>query len=438
MASMRNWLHGGSLDGQALDSTTTPAPIESERDKRRVAVVHCKAGKGRSGSMTCSYLISQEGWTVEDAMNRFTERRMRPMFGAGVSIPSQVRWISYVDRWTKHGKVYRDRPIEILEIHTWGLRDGVKVEVEAFIEDGKKISVFHTFKRDERVIVEGDAPGGGGWSDMVRDIAGMAAATQTGDDKAKQKDMNEAVHAEEDRSLKAATNAEAPPLIQGGNHRAETGLSQASTNSNKDGKNDEPGGKAVIFRPREPILIPHNDVNIAVERRNRTHKSLGLTMVSAVGHVWFNTFFEGQGPEQGGKANDSGIFCIEWDAMDGIKGSIRKGSRALDRLAVVWRAADTQQDSKLGEEIIQPAQGQSVPQVAAADWKGPADGDDLSHIKDLGLRVQNEQSADVTRANSVRSNLESEDKKPAEDDAGSIAGVKSSGPSGEELVEDKK
>ncbi|KAK1907553.1 hypothetical protein P3342_005880 [Pyrenophora teres f. teres] len=39
MASMRNWLH---------------------EKPGRVAVVHCKAGKGRSGTASCSYLISEE------------------------------------------------------------------------------------------------------------------------------------------------------------------------------------------------------------------------------------------------------------------------------------------------------------------------------------------------------------------------------------------
>ena len=81
MASMRNWLKDSEEDGH-------------------VVVVHCKAGKGRSGTMACSYLISEEGWTPENAMQRFTERRMRPGFGVGISIPSQQRWIRYVDRWT--------------------------------------------------------------------------------------------------------------------------------------------------------------------------------------------------------------------------------------------------------------------------------------------------------------------------------------------------
>jgi hypothetical protein len=158
MASMRNWLHGEELnndgEGGPVSSGKRRLSLKSEEKRRqetkdkRVVVVHCKAGKGRSGTVSCSYLISEEGWTPEDALARFTARRMRPRFGAGVSIPSQLRTISYVDRWTKGGKKYFDRPIEIMEIHVWGLRDGVKVDISGFADEGKRIEVLHTFSRE--------------------------------------------------------------------------------------------------------------------------------------------------------------------------------------------------------------------------------------------------------------------------------------------------
>ena len=136
MASMRDWLKG------------------LEKPVGRVVVVHCKAGKGRSGSVACSYLVSEEGWKVNDALARFTERRMRSGFGAGVSIPSQLRWIGYVDRWANHQKLYVERQIEILEVHAWGLRDGVKVAIEGFIDEGKIIKTFHVFSKSERISMD--------------------------------------------------------------------------------------------------------------------------------------------------------------------------------------------------------------------------------------------------------------------------------------------
>jgi protein-tyrosine phosphatase len=145
MASMRNWLHGDEEQEKS----------SSDKSNRRVAVVHCKAGKGRSGTVACSYLISQEGWSRSEALRRFTERRMRAGFGEGVSIPSQLRYVRYVDEWTnKMNKQYVERPVEIVELHVWGLRDGVKVAVDGYIEDGRQIKCFHTFIREEKVVIE--------------------------------------------------------------------------------------------------------------------------------------------------------------------------------------------------------------------------------------------------------------------------------------------
>lgn len=187
LASMRNWLSGNDLDADVSDvaqhkSKLTTQVLDALKNKKneRVVVVHCKAGKGRSGTMACSYLIAECGWTSDKAIARFTERRMRPNFGPGVSIPSQLRWLTYVDRWTKGGKKYIDREVEILEIHMWGLRNGVKLAVEGYVDQGKKIKVFHTFSKRERQIVEGNAPGGSGMMDMMYEMAGYGQDSTTG------------------------------------------------------------------------------------------------------------------------------------------------------------------------------------------------------------------------------------------------------------------
>lgn len=474
MASMRNWLHGGELHDQT-DKALVAAPesAEGEAKRARVVVVHCKAGKGRSGTVACSYLISECGWRPEEALTRFTERRMRPKFGAGVSIPSQLRTITYVDRWTRHGKRYIDRPIEIVEIHAWGLRNGVKVDVEGYADGGRRIEVFHTFKKGERMIVEGHAPDTGGMSDIMFDLAGVPVAravegapeTAPFADSTNLKDPNgEAARAEEERRAKeggASDNdgghrkfgARTATLIQ--HARTKTGMSKRGNlsrkNSNSSSKSrlsgysddgaeeSEPGGMAVILKPATPIRIPNSDVNISVERRNRSPSSLGFTMVTAVAHVWFNAFFEGNGPEQDGKSDASGVFSIDWDAMDGIKGSSRKGARALDKIAVVWRFAGAEEPGVAtggipGEEVLEPEEGKPVPQMQAADWKG-GNHEDPDAEKNLGLRAANPASADVSKASSVKSQDLRDSKKDGGDDSDSMAGVRVSGPYGEDLLE---
>jgi hypothetical protein len=406
MASMRNWLH---------------------EKEGRVVVVHCKAGKGRSGTASCSYLISEEGWTVHKALQRFTERRMRPNMGKGVSIPSQLRWIGYVDRWAKHGKLYVERQVEVLEVHCWGLRDGVKIQVEGFVEDGKLIKNFHTFTRDEREVVRGEVKTTG-MAQAVQEVMyknGWGSAAGKKDTKSAQGSKNASTTSLDKQPSK--DNSPKPENLDG------------ATISKRNSAESLPLGTGdVVFRPTKRVVLPTNDINIDVERRNNA--AFDLTMVTAVAHVWFNTYFEGNGPEQVGKADESGIFQIEWGAMDGIKGSSRKGTQAFERIAVVWRALSAE-DGRPGVIITEPREGEEVPQSKPADWKG-AKGVEPSESKDLGLRTASPETSEtnLSKANSIRSdndkkhNIISATGRKDSDDSDTGA-VRAHGPNGEEVVQ---
>lgn len=389
MASMRNWLSEGA-DAEAAKSGATgkhkTGKLDQKHNKGRVVVVHCKAGKGRSGTMASAYLVSQCGWTKDEALARFTERRMRPGFGQGVSIPSQLRTVDYVERWTCGGKRYVERAVEILEVHVWGLRDGVKVAVEGFEEEGKRIKTVHVFRKKERLVVEGNTPGGSGFKDWIVDMANPATPAPS-------KSRTIPFHAS--ASTAALPTAGNPPTGPGSG--ATTPKSDQASNAESD---SEAGGRAVLFRPAQPLIVAGSDVNIDFERRHSTSK---YGMVTSVAHVWFNAFFEGGGAEQDGVADETGVFEIRWEDMDGIKGSLRKGTRALDRMAVVWRFVG----EKWGE-VGEPGVGE-VPEMRAADWKG---GDGVADGRELGVRTGS----------------------PGKGDEDSVKGVKSSGPGGEEEI----
>ncbi|EAW14055.1 putative phosphatidylinositol-3,4,5-trisphosphate 3-phosphatase [Aspergillus clavatus NRRL 1] len=348
MGSMRNWLQG-------LDDTDAEGNVQTDKEKR-VAVVHCKAGKGRSGTIACSYLITHEGWKVKDALQRFTERRMRVGFGPGVSIPSQLRWVGYVDQWANQlGKKYVERPVEILELHVWGLRDGVKVAVEGYVDEGKKIKCFHLFHRSERTIVD--------------------------DGKTVFPEKRSGTNSES--SSRTGTITEAPPAAPPSSTWPRAADPVSSTKptvtaplaSSPEGSAASPTKciSAVILRPSKPVILPSSDVNIDFERRGKAAYT-GWAMVTSIAHVWFNAYFEG------GDKHDSGVFEIEWEAMDGIKGTSKRGVKALDRLKVVWRfpppsravAHESGADSisaTAGKTITEPEPGEPISESHPADWR---------------------------------------------------------------------
>ena len=409
MASMRNWL----------------------REKEgRVVVVHCKAGKGRSGTASCSYLISEEGWTVHKALQRFTERRMRPNMGKGVSIPSQLRWIGYVDRW-KHNKIYVERQVEVLEVHCWGLRDGVKIQVEGFVEDGKLIKRFHTFTREEREVVRGEVKTTT-MTQAVQEVMYKNGLGRSASKKVKPQELRETEGEAFERATDSVPAKDRDPSLDG---------TTESKESKIDRQHEELGTGDVVFRPARRVVLPTNDINIDVERRNKA--AFDLTMVTAVAHVWFNAYFEGNGPEQNGNADESGVFEITWEAMDGIKGSSRKGTQAFERIAVVWKALKAE-EGQPGIVITEPREGEPVKQSGPADWKGtqqvtPGDG------KDLGLRTSSptDSTANISKASSVE-NLNTSQGQPIitrpdlEGDDNHLQHVKSHGPAGEQVVEEPR
>ena len=377
MQSLREWLEDDELAGNASrevenmrraenggEKATIENGKEGSEDKKedgeatkRVAILHCKAGKGRSGTVACSYLIAVRGWKAEDALQRFTERRMRPGWGTGISIKSQRRWISYVERWAKEKK-YSEKKVEILEVRVWGMRDGVSIHIRGYVEDGKKIKVMHTWGETEgekinKVKLE---------SDNVSPGSNLDSGTST--------PRSEVDHF-------------------GFNSGTSTPKSTTSlTTSASTLVSNPPPPTLTILKPKEPIILPTQDVNFEVERRNRS--AYGFPSVAtSTAHCWINTYFEGQGPERNGVPERRGTFEIDWDAMDGLKGSSRRGIRAVEKVAVDWRMVGT-------NDPVQPAEGLDdiIPEnedalltsnVLVAEPEGESDVEELEGVQSYGV-----------------------------------------------------
>ncbi|KAI7887519.1 phosphatases II [Lichtheimia hyalospora FSU 10163] len=75
-----------------------------DQDTSNVVVIHCKAGKGRTGTMIAALLLYLgQATSADEAMRLYGTKRTTD--GKGITIPSQIRYVEYFERWIKEGAI---------------------------------------------------------------------------------------------------------------------------------------------------------------------------------------------------------------------------------------------------------------------------------------------------------------------------------------------
>ena len=134
---------------------------------KNIVVVHCRAGKGRTGTLICCYLLfCKRLLHPEDALNYYRIKRFS--VGGGVTQPSQIRYVHYfaevLEGIIKSPNILQLRCIRMVTAPHMGnssCRPFVEVRVN-------KIKVFHNKKtsRDNQSIVSD------GWEELkVHELA---------------------------------------------------------------------------------------------------------------------------------------------------------------------------------------------------------------------------------------------------------------------------
>uniref|UniRef100_A0A7N5JKU5 Phosphatidylinositol 3,4,5-trisphosphate 3-phosphatase TPTE2 n=1 Tax=Ailuropoda melanoleuca TaxID=9646 RepID=A0A7N5JKU5_AILME len=143
------------------------------QDDENIVAIHCKGGKGRTGTMVCAYLIASEIFvTAEESLYYFGERRTDKSTSTkfqGVETPSQNRYVGYFadvkniyNMSLPPRKTLKIKKIVIYSIHGNGSDLKVQIimqhKIVFFCSASKNCQIFHDVETDSVIIHLSNCP----------------------------------------------------------------------------------------------------------------------------------------------------------------------------------------------------------------------------------------------------------------------------------------
>ncbi|KAL1773103.1 phosphatidylinositol 3,4,5-trisphosphate 3-phosphatase TPTE2-like [Sigmodon hispidus] len=141
------------------------------QDPENVVAIHCKGGKGRTGTMVCAFLLASEVvLNAKESLYFFGERRTDKASSSkfqGIETPSQNRYVKYFEKlkisyqWTLPSKkILVIKRFIVYSIHGVGKGDGHDLEIQIVMWQetifscfySKNCMIFHDVETD-RVII---------------------------------------------------------------------------------------------------------------------------------------------------------------------------------------------------------------------------------------------------------------------------------------------